>query len=77
MSKIREIIRREMQKSGLTTYRLCKMVEGRVPRRTVYDFLSGRTDTTTEVAWTLMQALGLQIRHSTKRGKRPRKEAKS
>jgi len=74
MSKVRKIIRKHMQKSCLTTYRLCKMVEGKVPRRTVYDFLSGRTDTTTEVAWILLQALGLQITLKTKKGKGPRKE---
>jgi plasmid maintenance system antidote protein VapI len=76
MSKIREIILKEMRKSGLTTYRLCKMVEGKVPERTVYDFLSGKKDTTTRVAWTLMKALGLTIKtkSNVKRGKRPRKE---
>jgi predicted transcriptional regulator len=74
MSKIRDLILKRMRKSGLTTYRLCKMVEGKVPRRTVYDFLSGKKDTTTKVAWTLMQALGLQITHKAKKGKRPGKE---
>jgi plasmid maintenance system antidote protein VapI len=62
-----------MKKSGLTTYRLCKMLEGKVPKRTIYDFLSGKTDTTTEVACILMEALGLKIT-TNKKGKRPRKE---
>jgi len=65
-----------MKRSGLTTYRLCKLVEGKVPQRTVYDFLSGKADTTTEVAWILMEVLGLTItnKSNVKRGKRPRKE---
>ena len=79
MSKIRDVILKEMQKSGLTTYRLCQMVEGKVPRRTVYDFLSGKKDTSTKVACILMEALGLTIakKSNVKRGRRPRKEAKS
>jgi len=76
MSKIREIILKEMRKSGLTTYRLCKMVEGKIPKRTVYDFLSGKKDTTTKVAWTLMKELGLTVtrKSNVRRGRRPRKE---
>ena len=80
MSKIRDLILKEMRKSGLTTYRLCQMVEGNVPRRTVYDFLSGKKDTSTKVTWILMEALGLTItnKSNVKRGKQhPRKEAKS
>ena len=75
MSKIRDMILKEMKKAGLTIYRVSKMVEGKVPQCTVYDFLSGKTDTTTEVACILMQALGLQIKRKPKRGKRPRKES--
>jgi len=65
-----------MKRSGLTTYRLCKLVEGKVPQRTVYDFLSRKADTTTEVAWILMEVLGLTItnKSNVKRDKRPRKE---
>jgi len=76
MSKIRQIILKEMRKSGLTTYRLCKMAEGKVTRRTVYDFLSGKKDTSTKVAWLLMETLGLTItkKSNVKRGRRPRKE---
>jgi hypothetical protein len=37
------------------------MVEDKVPQRTVYDFLSGNSDTTSEVVWILMEALGLTI----------------
>jgi predicted transcriptional regulator len=80
MSKIRDIILKQMRKADLTTYRVWKMVEGKVPKRTIYDFLSGKSDTSTEVGWILMEALGLTItnKSNVKRGKqRPRKEAKS
>jgi hypothetical protein len=65
-----------MRKADLTTYRVWKMVEGKVPKRTIYDFLSGKSDTSTEVSWILMEALGLTItnKSNVKRGKCPRKE---
>jgi hypothetical protein len=68
MSKIRRAILSRMHELGLTTYRVSKMVEGRVPQRTVYDFLSGKTDASTEVASAIIEALGLKI--STKANKR-------
>jgi len=78
MSKIRDIILKQMQTSGLTIYRISKMVEGKVPQRTVYDFLSGKTDASTEVASAILDALGLKIidKSNVTRGKRPRKEVK-
>lgn len=79
MSKIRDAILRQMRKSGFTIYRVSKMVEDKIPQRTVYDFLCGETDASTEVASTIMDALGLTIntKSNVKRGRRPRKEAKS
>ena len=76
MSKIRKIVLKEMERADLTAYRVCKMVEGKVPRRTVYDFLSGKSDTSTEVAWIIIEALGLTLTNKSniKRGRRPRKE---
>jgi len=61
MSKIRDIILKQMLNSGLTIYRVSKIVEDEVPQRTIYDFLSGKTDTTAEVVWILLEALGLTI----------------
>jgi plasmid maintenance system antidote protein VapI len=61
MSKIRDIILKQMLNSGLTIYRVSKIVEDEVPQRTIYDFLSGKTDTTAEVVWRLLEALGLTI----------------
>jgi predicted transcriptional regulator len=78
MSKIRDIILSHMNASNVSIYRISKMVEGKVAQRTVYDFLSGKSDTSTEVAWILMDALGLTItnKNIVKRTKRPRKEQK-
>jgi predicted transcriptional regulator len=79
MSKIRDIILSQMHKSDVSIYGISKMVKGKVAQRTVYDFLSGKSDTSTEVAWILMDALGLTItnKHIVKRAKkRPRKEQK-
>jgi len=76
MSEIRDIILSKMRTSGMTVYRLSKMVEGKVPQRTIYDFLNGTTDTTTAVASVLMDALGLTIcdKQKSRKGRRPRKE---
>ena len=76
MSEIRDIILSHMHTSNVSIYRISKMVEGKVAMRTVYDFLSGKSDTSTEVAWILMNALGLTITNKpiVKRAKRPRKE---
>lgn len=68
-----------MRKNDLTKYRIWKIVEGKVPKRTIYDFLSGKSDTSTEVGWILIEALGLTVtdKSNVKRDRRPRKEAKS
>ncbi len=46
---------------NLSIYRLSKMVEDKVSQRTIYDFLSGKSDTTSEVVWILLETLGLTI----------------
>jgi len=70
---MRNSILNQMSKSGLTAYKVSKLVEGKVPQRTVYDFLSGKTDTTTKVAWILMEALDLTVttKRVVKRSRRP------
>lgn len=61
MSDIRQAILRQMLNLGLTIYQVSKMVEKRIPKRTVYAFLSGEKDTVTETASILMETLGLNI----------------
>ena len=78
MSEIREAILRQMNKSGMTIYRVAKLVEGKVPRRTVYAFLTGEKDAGTKTASIIMKALGLTItaKRIVKRGKSSRKEVR-
>jgi len=76
MSEIREAILKQMHKSGMTIYQVAKLVEGKVPQRTVYAFLTGEKDAGTETASIIMKAMGLNVTKKTtvKKGRRPRKE---
>jgi hypothetical protein len=64
MSEIRDVILKKMLSLGLTIYQVAKLVEGRIPKRTVYAFLSGEKDTGTETASIIMQELGLTIKEN-------------
>ena len=61
MSSIRNEILKQMSSLGLTIYQVSKMVENRIPKRTVYAFLSGEKDTVTETASIFMETLGLKV----------------
>jgi hypothetical protein len=76
MTMIKKAIIKRMDELNLNPNRLSEMLKGRIPRQTIYDFLSGETDARTEVASALMIALGLEIKTKpiAKRGRRPRKE---
>ena len=78
MSEIRKAILKQMNKSGMTIYQIAKLVDGKVPQRTVYAFLRGEEDSLTKTASIIMEALGLTItvKPIVKRGKGPRKEAR-
>lgn len=67
MTMIREAIIKRMSELNLNPNRLSEMLKGSIPRQTIYDFLSGKTDARTEVASALMKALGLTISKKTKR----------
>ena len=71
---IRNSILNRMKELGLTVYQIAKMLEGKVPRRTVYSYLSDGRETSTQVASEIMKALKLKIKPIKKRGERPRKE---
>lgn len=62
MTIIRKAIIKRMNELNLNTNRLSEMLKGSIPRQTVYDFLSGRTDARSEVVSELIKALGLEIR---------------
>ena len=76
MSEIRKAILKQMQKRNLTIYQVSRLVEGKVPQRTVYAFLTCEKDTGTETAGILMKALGLTIaeKSNVKKGQTYRKE---
>jgi len=76
MSEIREAILKQMKKRNMTIYQVAKLVEGKLPQRTVYAFLTGEKDAKTKTASIILKAMGLKIT-TNMRGKRPRKEAKS
>jgi predicted transcriptional regulator len=64
-----------MKELGWTINHLSVLVKDRVPRRTVYAYLTGESDARTEVASILMKVLGLAITATpVKRARRPRKE---
>jgi predicted transcriptional regulator len=64
MSEIRDVILKKMRSLGLTIYQVAKLVSNRIPKRTVYAFLSGEKDTGTETASIIMQELGLTIKEN-------------
>jgi predicted transcriptional regulator len=69
MTMIRKAIIKRMAELNLNPNQLSEMLKGKIPRRTIYDFLSGSTDARTEVASELMKALKLELvpkRHKRK-----------
>jgi hypothetical protein len=71
---IRQAINKELQRRGWSRYRLEKELEGKMPARTIYAYLSGECDLGSERVSIILQALDLQIKRKSKRGRRPRKE---
>lgn len=61
MTMIRKAIIERMTELNLNANRLSEMLKGKIPRQTIYDFLTGNTDARTEVASDLMKALGLEL----------------
>ena len=61
MTMIRKAIRKRMDELNVTTNQLSVKLKGEIPRQTIYDFLSGKTDARTEVVAALMRVLDLEI----------------
>ena len=61
MGNIRQEILKRISELDLTIYRVSKLVKTEIPQRTVYGYLAGEQDTTTEVASILLEALNLKI----------------
>lgn len=63
---IKKAIMSELKRRGWSHYRLVKELEGKMPPRTVYSFLAGVQDLTTERASIILKKLGLQIKRPKK-----------
>ena len=59
---IRQAIIKRMKELNLNPIRLSEILKGKIPRQTVYDFLSGRTDARSEVVSELIKVLGLELK---------------
>ena len=71
MTMIRKIIIKRMNELNLNPNRLSEMLKkDGIPRQTIYDFLSGKTDARTEVVSALIKALGLELRPIKKESKK-------
>jgi len=75
MLDLRQAILKQIKKNGLTINQVAKLVEGKIPRRTVYAYLRGEEDSLSSMVSILMDAVGLTIT-TTKRARRLRKEQK-
>lgn len=58
-----------MKELNLNPNRLSGMLDGKIPRMTIYDFLSGKSDARSEVVSELMKVLKLEVRPIKKKGK--------
>ena len=67
---IRKAITKRMKELNLNPNQLSVMLKGRIPRRTIYDFLSGKTDARSEVVSQLIKALGLELKPTKKKSKK-------
>ncbi|MFC1739243.1 hypothetical protein ACFL1G_09380 [Planctomycetota bacterium] len=58
---IRKSIIKRMNKLNMNRNQLSEMLKGKIPRSTIYDFLSCNTDARSEVVSELIKALGLEL----------------
>ena len=58
---ILETIQKELTRRKWTRYRLAKAVEGKIPLRTIYGYLSGECDLGSRAASIILEELDLQI----------------
>ncbi len=69
MTMIRKAIIRRMKELNLNPNQLSEILKGKIPRQTIYDFLSKRTDARSEVVSELLKALGLELKPKKKRAR--------
>ena len=72
MTMIRKAITKRMKELDLNPNQLSEMLKDKIPRQTIYDFLSGKTDARSEVVSELIKALRLELRPAKKGKKKAR-----
>jgi len=72
MTMIRQAIIKRMKELNLNPNQLSEQLKGKIPRQTIYDFLSGKTDARSEVVSELIETLGLELVAKKKKGKKAR-----
>ena len=50
-----------MEELNLNTNQLTEMLKGKIPRQTIYDFLSGKSDARSKVVSELAKVLDLEL----------------
>ena len=58
---IRQVIQIELQRRGWSRYRLAKEMEGKMPARTVYAYLSDECDLVSERVSIILKVLDLEL----------------
>jgi hypothetical protein len=66
---LRNTIIERMKELDINTNQLCEMMKDAVPRRTLYDFISKRCDTSSQVVSAIMEQLGLGIKKTKPKSK--------
>ena len=59
---IKKAIQIELRRRGWSNYRLVKKLEGKLPARTIYAFLAGEQDMSSERASIILKTLDLKIK---------------
>ena len=67
---LRDTIIERMRELKINTNQLSEMLKDTVPRRTLYDFISKRCDTSSQVVSAVMEQLGLGIKKTKPEFKR-------
>jgi len=70
MTMIRKAIIKRMNELNLNPNQLSEILKGKIPRQTIYDFLSGKTDARSEVVSELIKVLKLELRPIKKKSKK-------
>jgi hypothetical protein len=74
MMTIWETILNELETRSWSRYRLVQEIKGKIPERTVYAYLSGDCDITSDKVSIILEALELEIRPRIRRKRKETSE---